>query len=103
MNIIYVSPIEMTEETINYYYKIMELGEVQHYKDRIQFIQCEHFFTYHHLTLSEKIYYDSKAVREIKKLIKGTQAVIVPGEIQEASWYLADALNTPLVTNFRAY
>jgi len=37
-HIIYVLPYALDEETINYYYKIMELEEIPNYKERVSFI-----------------------------------------------------------------
>jgi hypothetical protein len=37
-HIIYILPFALDEETINYYYKIMELEEIPNYKERVTFI-----------------------------------------------------------------
>lgn len=38
-NIIYVSPFELNVETINYYFKIMELEEIENYSERVTFLE----------------------------------------------------------------
>lgn len=37
-HIVYLLPFPIDEETINYYYKIMELEEIPNYKERVSFI-----------------------------------------------------------------
>lgn len=93
----------MSEETINYYYKIMELGEVQNFKERVKFINCVKSTYFDAESLNKRLYYSSKSLRQVKKIIKGSKAVIIGGEAEEAGWYLVDTLQVPSASNFRQY
>ena len=103
VSIVYVSPIAMSEETVNYYYKILELGEVEGFRERVRFVECERNGYFDGETLNRRLYYSSRTLREIKGLIKGGQAVVVPGEMCEAAWYVVAALGTPSMCSFRSY
>jgi hypothetical protein len=66
----------LAEETKNYYYKIMELEEIPNFRDRVTFLNVNNHssFSSDNFTASQKLYYDSKLVRQIKSLIGHSRA-----------------------------
>lgn len=77
-HIIYILPYHLDEETINYYYKIMELEEIPNYKDRVSFIEVDPSMNFKHkINISTKLYYNSRALRILKKKIKDIPSYFV--------------------------
>jgi hypothetical protein len=71
-------PFPIDEETVNYYYKIMELEEIPNYKERVTFIEVDPQLNFSaKLSVSTKLYYNSKALRKLKKKIKDIPAYFV--------------------------
>jgi len=65
--IVYVSPFDLSPEILNYYYKILELGEVPNFKDRIHFVWPENFKKFpSHTSLSKLLLFSPKALKRIK-------------------------------------
>lgn len=53
VEVVYVSPYELSTEIVNYYYKILELGDVVDFKSRLHFISPEMATTFpSHFSLS---------------------------------------------------
>lgn len=100
LSIIYVCPFEISSETISYYYKILELGEVDMFEQKVKFISCQSSPHFNQLSLSKRLYYSSKTLKKIKAIIKDTRAFIIGGLPEETDWCLADALKVPLSNNF---
>ncbi|EAS06221.3 IQ calmodulin-binding motif protein (macronuclear) [Tetrahymena thermophila SB210] len=98
VSIIYVCPFGVSDDITNYYYKILELGDVQNFKDRLYFIKPENCDTFpFHFSLSKKLLYSPQALKRIKKLIKGKQGYIVPGYPSNDDIKLATELNIPIM------
>lgn len=80
-NIIYVSPFEINVETINYYFKIMELEEIQNYSDRVTFLELQDITSKiklpSQLNASQKLYFNSKALRKLSRKVEGADAYFV--------------------------
>ena len=103
LSIIYVCPFELSEETINYYYKILELGDVELFQDRVRFVSCQPSPHFQGLSLAKKLYYSPKTLKQIKQIVNISKAFIVPGEPEQADWYIVDSLKLPIFGNFRSY
>jgi IQ domain-containing protein H len=59
-HIIYILPHHLDEETINYYYKIMELEEIPNYKERVWFLEVDPRRMFKNsISLTDKLYYNS--------------------------------------------
>ena len=80
VEIIYISPFDLPAEIINYYHKVLSLGEINDFKDRIHFIWPENHINFpSHFSTSRLLLYSPKALKRIQALIKGKTAFIVPG------------------------
>lgn len=78
--------------------QIIELGDVQSFKDRLFFIKpenCDRFPS--HFSLSKKLLYSPEALKRIKKLIKNRASYIVPGYPSNDDIKLATELNIPIM------
>ena len=73
-DLIYICPWEISVETINYYFKIMELEEIESYQDRVTFLELNgpenKVKLPSRLNTSAKLYYNTKALQKLKKKIK---------------------------------
>lgn len=84
-HIIYVCPFELTIETMNYYFKIMELEEIEGYKDKVLFMEVDPDSRLpQNLHTSAKLFYNSKSLRKLQRKIKGVPSYFVisyPSEV----------------------
>ena len=98
LTIIYVCPFPITEDITQYYFKILELGDVQQYKDRLYFLRPENSETFpSHFSLSKKLLYSPRAIKRIRQLIRGKTAYIVPGYPSSDDVKLSHLLQVPLM------
>lgn len=97
-SIIYLLPYALNEETVNYYYKIMELEEIPNFKDRVTFIEVDpnNLFS-PNMALSTKLYYNSKVLRKLKKKIKDVPSYLVISYPSLVDVKLAAYLNVPVL------
>lgn len=56
-------------------------------------------FPTHNMTLSTLLKYSPKALRRISNLIKGREAYIVPGIMNQDDVHIADVLNVPVMSS----
>lgn len=72
VEIVYMSPYELSSEIVNYYYKILELGDVHDFRSRLHFVSPERANDFpNHFSLSRILLYSPKAIKRLKSLIKG--------------------------------
>ncbi|KAL4463088.1 hypothetical protein ABPG74_007089 [Tetrahymena malaccensis] len=99
LELIYISPYELPSEVVNYYYKILELGDISDYRSRLHFISPEKAYDFpSHYSTSRLLLYSPKALKRIKNLIKGKQAYIVPGYPSNDDIKLAKSIDVPLMS-----
>jgi len=80
VEVIYVTPFQMTNDILGYYMKILEIGEIDNATQKITFITPDNVQRFpHHYSLAQMLIYSPKTIKRIKNLIKGKQAYIVPG------------------------
>lgn len=97
-HIVYLLPFAIDEETINYYYKIMELEEIPNYKERVSFIEVDPQLDFtSRLNVSSKLYYNSKAIRKLKKKIKDFPTYLVISYPSLVDVKLSAYLNLPIL------
>jgi hypothetical protein len=97
VEVIYISPYDLSADIFNYYYKILELGDVIDFKNRLHFIWPEnHNIFPSHFSTSRNLMYSPKAMARIRKLIKNKLAYIIPGYPSNDDVKLATSLNIPL-------
>lgn len=41
LEIIYISPFELSQDILNYYSKVLQLGNISNYKERLYFLSPE--------------------------------------------------------------
>lgn len=108
VDVIYVSPITVTDEAKQYYHKLLSLksainsGDVKQVSDissRITFIVPEVIthFSKKSLCLSSMLKYSPTALKRIKHLIKGRDAYIVPGLMHIDDLDVARSLDIPIL------
>lgn len=99
-NIIYISPFELSVETVNYYFKIMELEEIDNYSERVTFLELEDITSKVKLppsmNSSQKLYFNSKALRKLKNKVEGVPAYFVTNYPSEVDIKLSVFLGIPI-------
>ncbi|EGR31565.1 IQ calmodulin-binding motif family protein, putative [Ichthyophthirius multifiliis] len=97
VEIIYISPYQIQQEIINYYFKILELGECIDFKDKIHFIYPENLNIYPEtFSTSKLIFYCPKALNKIKQIIQGKQAILIPGKPSQEDIQLGIFFQIPI-------
>lgn len=96
LELIMVVPKAFSQELINYYFTILELGKVHNYRDRIHFVWPDLPAHMHYLSLLDQLYYDSFALQKIQKLIFQKVTYLVPGYPSFTNIHLASYLNIPI-------
>lgn len=98
VSIIYVSPNPVTEELLQYYYRLLEVGGVKDAKSRIRFIVPENAPRFHpSITLSCALLYSPRAMARLRNFVRGREAYIVPGSTtSRTEVQLCVALGVPL-------
>ena len=103
VEIIYISPVEVSDELKEYYCKLLLLPNqdtsMEHMKCRLTFITPENYkiFAVKNLHLSAVLLYSPRTIARLKNLIKGKDAYIVPGVMSESDLALADELDVPVL------
>ncbi|CAD8086017.1 unnamed protein product [Paramecium sonneborni] len=97
VHIIYIAPYDLPSELIDYFYKILNLGDIADCKNRLHFVWPEnHNIFNNHMGLSQLLYYSPRALKRIKNLIRGQAAFIVPGVCSNDDIKISDILNIPI-------
>lgn len=101
LNVVYVCPFALTNDITNYYYKILELGEVTNYRDRITFVESDpRNFYRHRFENSKKLYYSTEPLRKIRQIVGSCPAYLVTSYPLEEDCMLALYLKMPLLSNY---
>jgi len=96
IEIIYITPIELDEEIINYYSKVLQISELVAFKDRVHFLYPEgsKYLPYTFST-SKKLLFSPQALKTIKKIIGLKPAYIITGYPGENDLNIAKHLKIP--------
>ncbi|CAH2274496.1 IQ domain-containing H isoform X1 [Pelobates cultripes] len=108
VNVIYVSPVEIDEETQQYYRRLLGLGAAVisgnsqdacelHGRFTILVPEAIGSFPGHQLCLSTLLKYSPKTLQRIKNLIQGREAYIVGGVMHMDDLEVADLLDVPIL------
>ncbi|XP_038076728.1 IQ domain-containing protein H-like [Patiria miniata] len=108
VEVIYVSPVNINDETLQYYNKLLglrpavESGNVEDQRDmsdRFKIIVPEaiNSFPTHSMCLSTLLKYSPRALQRIQNLTAGKEAYIVPGVMHKDDLSLAHELNLPIL------
>ncbi|KAM3133631.1 hypothetical protein pb186bvf_014318 [Paramecium bursaria] len=96
-NIYIIYICDIPQEVIDYFYKILQLGEINDVRSRLYFVKPENQSTFpSHMSLSQTLLYSPKSLKRIKQLIKGNTSYLIPGYPSNDDIKLADILNIPI-------
>ena len=98
IEIIYITPYQIPEEILSYYYSILENIGITNLDKRVHFIipeACE--FLPLNYSLSKLLYFSYRTILEIKSLVFGKKCYIMPGIIGDIEEKLSVALNIPML------
>ena len=99
VEVIYVTPFQMTSDVIGYYMKILEIGDVKDAQSRLNIVVPDNIHKFpHHFSLSQMLMYSPKTLKKIKNLIQGKQAFIVPGTASIDDIKLSIRLAIPILS-----
>jgi hypothetical protein len=118
VDVIYVSPVELNDEMLQYYEKLMRMCEEssenkkedtlqqqeakrQPIEERFHFVVPEHLrsFEGHNMSLATLLMYSPLAIQRIKNLVAGRPGFIVPGlQSKHDDLAVADMLNLPCLS-----
>ena len=98
VDVIYVSPIEIAEDVMSYYEKLLEVGGVENPRLRMKIIVPENMERFpSHMSLTSLLLYSPRSIKRILRFINGRDAYIVPGSLGPEERRLALRLNIPLL------
>ena len=70
VEVIYVSPFQMTSDVLGYYMKILEIGDINGAQSRLNIIVPDNINKFpHHFSLAQVLMYSPKTLKKIKNLI----------------------------------
>ena len=99
MDIIYVSPFQMTPDVLGYYMKILEIGDIDGATKRVNFMVPENVDKFpNHFSLTQILLYSPKTLQRVKSMIRGKQAYIVPGNVSTDDIKLSIRLAIPIMS-----
>ncbi|CAF0922786.1 unnamed protein product [Adineta steineri] len=111
VNVIYVSPMSVNDEILQYYNKLINLRAMveqgnnqpatsipNNVNERFKIIVPEslHSFPKHNMCLATLLKYSPKALKQIKNLIQNQQAYLVSGTSHIDDLYIAEYLDIPI-------
>jgi hypothetical protein len=97
-----VSPYDLSNEIMNYYYKVLEFSEIHDFRERLYFVWPQNHEGFpSHYTVSRCLLYSAKTLKRIKSLIKNKDAYIVPGYPSNDDILLANELKIPILSGTR--
>ncbi|OMJ91920.1 hypothetical protein SteCoe_5482 [Stentor coeruleus] len=96
LSIIYISPVDLHNDITEYYYSVLTLCNIPNVRSRLKFLTPNHGLNMENLySTSKLLFLASKTINEIKDMIKGKIAYIVPNIPCEDDIWLSDLLDIP--------
>ncbi len=72
VDVIYISPFQLTNDVTGYYMKILEIGEIENPQGRVNIVVPDNLHKFpNHFSLSQMLIYSPKTIKRIRNLIKG--------------------------------
>nr|XP_056721734.1 IQ domain-containing protein H [Euleptes europaea] len=108
VDVVYVSPLQLTEELRQYYHKLLGLQaavssgdpkDITDLQDRFKILTPEaiNSFPNRPMALSTFLKYSPRTIQRIRNLIRGKEAYIVGGLLHPDDLEVADALDLPIL------
>lgn len=98
VEIIYVTPYELPEDVIKYYFSILSTIGVQNVQQRVTFITPEaNKILPPNFNLASMLYYSTASCKKIMSSIEGKRAYIVPGKPSSSDMRLSLYLECPIL------
>ena len=98
LTIIYILPLNLSEDILSYYYSTLETVGIENIKNRVHFLvpeACDSFPDY--FSLSKLLYLSPKTMNLIKIICKNKYSYIVPGIVGQMEEYLSYLLEIPIM------
>ncbi|CAG9313345.1 unnamed protein product [Blepharisma stoltei] len=100
VSVIYISPVPLDNELMEYYYSLLELSHIKNARSRVTFITPNHGISLsNQFSTSKLLFLATKTINKIKEMIKGKPAFLVPGEISEDDIWISDLLGVPMLSS----
>mmetsp|Transcript_93916 Transcript_93916/g.251355 ORF Transcript_93916/g.251355 Transcript_93916/m.251355 type:complete len:1102 (-) Transcript_93916:179-3484(-) len=96
VDVVYIAPEFFHEELLDYYNKIMAFRGVRNPGGRFQVVVPENMGLHSNFSLSSALLASPKALKRVKKLVRGRNAFLVPSLCGPAEEQLAGELEVPL-------
>ncbi len=94
---IYVSPVNLPKELLGYYRKLLELGAEEPIDHRLTILTPDYDCTLPvNMPLTQQLYYSSRTLRKLRRLVHGTYTYIVPSTPSNDYIHLCTELKVPL-------
>lgn len=72
VDIVYVTPFQMTADVLGYYMKVLEIREIENSDSRVTFVVPDKVSEFpHHFSLAQMLIYSPKTIKRIKQVTKG--------------------------------
>ena len=98
VDIVYVAPFEINDDVRSYYAKLLEVGGVRNPEMRFKVVVPENIHRFpEHTSLAAALLYSPRALRQIRRYVRGQTAYIVPGVVGPEDKTLALYLKIPLL------
>ena len=101
VEVIYISPIVVTEEIEHYYKRLLAMGtgDDERAWERVHIITPQHIYSFKHrnLSLAALLKYSPRTIARIRRLIGGRTAYLVPEHTSREDLEVADELGTGLL------
>eukprot|EP00927_Polykrikos_kofoidii_P022056 TRINITY_DN20688_c1_g1_i1.p1 TRINITY_DN20688_c1_g1~~TRINITY_DN20688_c1_g1_i1.p1 ORF type:complete len:1126 (-),score=186.14 TRINITY_DN20688_c1_g1_i1:37-3306(-) len=96
-DVIFVAPKFLHEDILDYYAKIMQFRGIKNPPGRFQIVVPENAEMTPYISLTQALLCSPKALKRVRKLVKGRQSVIVPEVVTHAEVNLCSQLQLPLM------
>lgn len=98
---IYVSPVTLPKQILNYYFKLFQLGSEKSIQQHLTIVSPQaSSLLPSSLSLAQHLYYSPQTLNRIRKLIGNSFAYIVPASPSNDYIHICNYLNVPLYSGF---
>ena len=99
VSIIYLAPIEINEEIVNFYTKMLEFGDIEEAASRFVIITPDSNKQLPgHISTTKAVLYSTRVLKRLKALVKFKQAYIIPSAVSKEEIELSLLLGVPVLS-----